>query len=307
MMIIDSIIRALQLWIIALPFTIVGISLASIAIEYRIFNRLSPILKPILQRAHFSSGSGIAFITAFGSPIAAAAMLAELYTEKKIDQKEVLLATVATWFPQTIYESIAHMSPIIPLLGIVGIAYIFLFVSNGLIVAILMFIIGGIFLTEKNYEFVNNNEKIVFKTAIKKSTKSSISLLRRVMIIGLPISIVAIIIIDMGIFDTLTIYLSWLHLPPEALAIIPLQIANSMAAYVTLADLMRTGTLDFKSALLTLLVANFFSSLRYLFGHRLPYYFGIFGSMIGMKITWVIATLRLGLNCLTIFVLILFL
>ncbi|MCG7849789.1 MAG: hypothetical protein MIO93_11520, partial [ANME-2 cluster archaeon] len=175
-MIIDSIIRALELWIIALPFTIVGILLASIAIEYRIFNRLSPLLKPILQRAHFSSGSGLAFITAFGSPIAATSMVAELYTEKKIDQKEALLATVATWFPQTIYETVAHLSPIIPLLGIVGIIYICLFVSNGIIVAILMFIIGGKLLTEKNYEFVNNYEKIIFKTAIKNSAKSSISL-----------------------------------------------------------------------------------------------------------------------------------
>jgi len=306
-MIIDSIIRALELWIIALPFTIVGISLASIAIEYRIFNRLSPLLKPILQRAHFSSGSGLAFITAFGSPIASAAMVAELYTKKKIDQNEALLATVATWFPQTIYETVAHMSPIIPLLGIVGITYICLFVSNGIIVAILMFIIGRILLTEKNYEFVNNNEKIIFKTAIKNSAKSSISLLKRLMIIGLPVSIVAIILIDLGIFDALPIYLGWLPLPPEALAIIPLQIANSMAAYITLADLMRTGTLDFKSTLLTLLVANVFTSLRYLFGHRLPYYFGIFGTVVGMKITSVVATLRLGLTGLMIFAVILFL
>jgi hypothetical protein len=306
-MIIYSIIRALELWIIALPFTIVGILLASIAIEYRIFNRLSPLLKPILQRAHFSSGSGLAFITAFGSPIAATAMVAELYTEKKIDQNEVLLATVATWFPQTIYETVAHLSPIIPLLGIVGIIYICLFVSNGIIVAILMFIIGGKLLTEKNYEFVNNNEKIIFKTAIKNSAKSSISLLKRLMIIGLPISIVAITLIDLGIFDALPIYLGWLPLPPEALAIIPLQIANSMAAYVTLADLMRTGTLNFKSTLLTLLVANVFTSLRYLFGHRLPYYFGIFGTVVGMKIISVIATLRLGLTGLMIFTVIFFL
>ncbi len=304
---ISSIIRAIELWMVALPFTIVCIFLASIAIECKIFNRLSPIMIPILQKAHFSSGSGAAFITAFGSPVTAAAMIAGLYTEKKIDQKEALLATVATWFPQTVYEVIVYTSPLIPLLGIVGIVYICLFLLNGMIVSVLMFTLGRILLTEKNYEFLKDNEKIIFKTALKKSTKNSINLLRRLMTIGLPVSIIAIVLIDMGSFEKLDVYLYWLPLPSEALATIPLQIANSMAAYVTLADLMKSGTLDFKSTLLTLLVANVFTSLRYLFAQRLPYYFGIFDVRMGMKIVSLIATLRLGLNCLVIFILVLFL
>lgn len=306
-MITSSIIRALELWIFVLPFTIVGILLASIAIEFKLFNRLFPVLKPVLQRAHFSSGSGLAFITAFGSPIAAIGMVAELYAEKRIDQKEALLVTVATWFPQTIYETFAYIFPIIPLLGMVGIAYILLFILSGIIVAILMFIIGRVTLTEKNYEFVVDNEKVVIKAALKRSVKSSMKLLKRLMIIGLPVSILAFVLIDTGIFDTLPQYFGWMPLPPEALAIIPLKIANPMAAYITLADLMDTGILDFKLALLTLLVASAFLSLRYIFAHRLPYYLGIFGPKLGVKITSVSTALRLGLTGLMIFALILFL
>lgn len=306
-MIINSIIRALELWIFVLPFTVIGIVLASIAVEFRIFNRMFPLLKPMMQRAHFSPGSGLAFITAFGSPIAAVAMISELYAEKKIDKKEALLVTISTWFPQTIYETIAYMFPLIPLLGMVGIVYILLFILNGLIVAILMFIIGRASLTEKNYEFVMDDEKIAIKTALKRSVKSSMSLLKRISIMGLPISIIAFVLIDTGIFDTLPQYLSWMLLPPDALAIIPLHLANPMAAYITLADLMKKGILDFKLALLTLLVTSSFVSLRYIFAHRLPYYIGIFGPAVGMRITSVSATLRLGLTGLMIFVLMLFL
>lgn len=306
-MIINSIIRALELWIFVLPFTVIGIVLASIAVEFRIFNRMFPLLKPMMQRTHFSPGSGLAFITAFGSPIAAVAMISELYAEKKIDKKEALLVTKSTWFPQTIYETIAYMFPLIPLLGMVGIVYILLFILNGLIVAILMFIIGRASLTEKNYEFVMDDEKIAIKTALKRSVKSSMSLLKRISIMGLPISIIAFVLIDTGIFDTLPQYLSWMLLPPEALAIIPLHLANPMAAYITLADLMKKGILDFKLALLTLLVTSSFVSLRYIFAHRLPYYIGIFGPAVGMRITSVSATLRLGLTGLMIFVLMLFL
>ncbi|WP_269851382.1 nucleoside recognition domain-containing protein [Methanosarcina horonobensis] len=109
-MVIDSVIRAVELWISVFPFTVVGILLASIAVELGIFDRLFPVMKPILHEAHFTPHSGIAFMTAFGSPIAAVAMISEFYGEGKINQKETLLATVATWFPQTIYESFVYIS-----------------------------------------------------------------------------------------------------------------------------------------------------------------------------------------------------
>mgnify|MGYP000176751260 CR=1 FL=1 len=306
-MITESIIRALELWIFVLPFTVGGVLLASLAIEFRLFNRLFPVLKPVLQRAHFSPGSGLAFITAFGSPIAAVGMVAELYAEKEITQREAVLVTVATWFPQTIYETFAYIFPIIPLLGTVGVAYVVLFVLNGLVVAVLMFALGSVLLTGKSYEFVEaeEREKIVVKTAFKRSVTSSLRLLRRVVAIGLPVSVAAFILIDFGIFDALPRYLGWMPLPAEALAIIPLKLANPMAAYVTFADLMNAGILDFKSGLLTLLVASAFLSLRYILAHRLPYYFGIFGPALGVKITSVSVGLRLGLTGLMIFLLVL--
>lgn len=142
-MVIASVVRAVELWISVFPFTVIGILLASIAVEFGIFDRLFPVMKPILHGAHFTPYSGIAFMTAFGSPITAVAMLSEFHGEGKIDEKETLLATVATWFPQTIYESFVYISTaVVPILGVVGIAYLSLFVLNGTIVTLLMFIAG---------------------------------------------------------------------------------------------------------------------------------------------------------------------
>lgn len=67
-------------------------------------------MKPILYRAYFTPHSEVEFMTAFGSPITTVAMSSKFYGEGKIDQKETLLATVATWFPQTIYESFVYIS-----------------------------------------------------------------------------------------------------------------------------------------------------------------------------------------------------
>jgi hypothetical protein len=123
-MVIASVVRAVELWISVFPFTVAGILMASTAVEFGIFDRLFPLMKPILHRAHFTPHSGIALMTAFGSPITYSpittiAMISKFYGEGKIDQKEAigqketLLTTVATWFLQTIYESLVYISPTI--------------------------------------------------------------------------------------------------------------------------------------------------------------------------------------------------
>lgn len=310
MTIITSAVRAVELWISVLPFMVIGILLASTAVEFRIFNRLFPVMKPVLHHAHFTPHSGIAFITAFGSPVTAVAMMAEFYNEKKITQKEALLATVATWFPQTVYEAFAYIAPtIVPVLGMVGIAYLSLFVLNGMVVAVLMVIAGRVLLTRNDSEFVTEGggEKVVLGTALKRSVNSSLLLLKRIVVIALPVSIVAFVLIDLGLFDALPGYLGWMPIPPEALAVIPLELANPMAAYIVLADLMDAGIIDFKLALLTLLVGNLLVSLRYILTHRLPYYSGIFGPVMSVKVISVSAGLQLGLTVLMILALVLLL
>ena len=127
------------------------------------------------------------------------------------------------------------------------------------------------------------------------------------MTIALPVSIMAFVLIDLGIFDALPMYLGWMPIPPEALAVIPLGLANPMAAYITLADLMDAGILDFKLALLTLMVGHILVSLRYILAHRLPYYSGIFGPVMSVKVISVSAGLQLGLTVLMILALVLLL
>jgi hypothetical protein len=314
---VASVIRAVELWISVFPFTATGILLASIAIEFGIFDRLSPAMKPILNGAHFTPHSGIAFMTAFGSPIAAVAMISEFYSEGKIDQKETLLVTVATWFPQTIYESFVYISPtIVPVLGVVGIAYISLFVLNGTIVALIVLLAGRALLTRKACEFVAETEgrnieygekgnrkpedkKLAIKVALKRSVLNSVKLLKRVVLVAFPVSVLIFVLIDLGAFDALP-YPGGMPLPAEALTVIPLVVANPTAAYVTVAGLMDTEILDFKLALLTLLAGNLLVSTRYILTHRLPYYSGIFGPALSLKIISVSAGLRLGLTSLMI-------
>lgn len=47
-------VRAVEFWISVFPFTVIGMLLASIVIEFGIFDRLFQIMKPILNKAHFT-------------------------------------------------------------------------------------------------------------------------------------------------------------------------------------------------------------------------------------------------------------
>jgi len=140
---------------------------------------------------------------------------------------------VVIWFPQTIYETFAYIAPtIVPVLGMLGIAYLALFVLNGMVVAVLMVIAGRVLLARNDCEFVadSGSEKVVTRTALKRRVNSSLHLLKRIVLIALPVSIIAFVLIDLGVFDALPRYLGWMPLPPEALAVIPLELANPMAA-----------------------------------------------------------------------------
>jgi len=301
-MVIASVVRAVELWISVFPFTVAGILMASTAVEFGIFGRLFSVMKPILHRAHFTSHSGIALMTALGSPITAVAMISEFYGEgndregkidgeRQIDQKETSLTAVATWFPQTVCEILVYISSIIIFfLGIVGIAYLSLFVLNGTIIALLTFIAGITFLVRKeclsrkdcelvsenkSQKFVSENksQKIVFKAALKQSVLNSVNLLKRVLLFAFPVSIFVFVLIDPRIFDTVSQNLEWILLPPEAMATIPLVVASPAAAYVTITDLLGAKVPDFKLALQTLLAGNFLVSTRYILTHRLSVLF----------------------------------
>ncbi len=193
--------------------------MAGLAVELKIFDRLLPLAKPVTRLAHFSPGSELAFLVAFGSPIAAEAMIAEFYDEKKIDKREALIAAIATWFPLSINTSIIYFLPVlVPMLGLAGVIYILLFVLSGMLMTIFMLFAGKILLTDNSGEFILDNRKTPFKTAFKKSIKSSMGILKRILLIALPASVIAFILVDAGVFGALPEYLDWIPLlPPESL------------------------------------------------------------------------------------------
>ncbi|MBE0466147.1 MAG: hypothetical protein IBX71_02840, partial [Candidatus Desulforudis sp.] len=252
----------------------------------------------LLRRVRFSGDAGVAFLVAFGSPPTAVAMLAGLHREGKISRRETLLTGVAIWFPQTVYESIVYLAPTaIPFLGIAGLMYIALFLANGLLVSGVAFV-AGVFLLRA----VDNapaplpgaGRERPWPEVFRECLKRTVWVVKRMVLLALPVSIAALLLIDTAWFQDLMESFPGLGLPPEALAAIPVCFANPVAAYAMLGDLLTREILSPRLVLLTLLLANLVTSLRYILAHRLPYYTGLFGIGLGLQITFAGALLRLG-------------
>lgn len=293
----DTIWRAAELWALALPYTILGVLLANLALGLGLFQHIFPLFRPVLRRAGFNGESGVAFLVAFGSPPTATAMLVGFFQEGKIGPRETLLAAVGTWFPQTVYESIVYLAPVaVPFLGTVGLAYIGLFLVNGLLVSGVIFVAAAFLLSDNGTEPapVAAGESKPWRDVLIRCLERTYFVLKRMVLLALPISMVALLLVNSGVFNGLTDSLGGLVLPSEAITAIPVCLANPVAAYAMLGDLLHRELLNPRLTLLTLLLANLFTSLRYILAHRLPYYMGIFGVRMGLKITAVGALLRLG-------------
>lgn len=302
----ETILQAAELWSRALPYTFIGVMLANLALELGLFQRVFPLIGPVLRRAGFSNESGVAFLVAFGSPPTATAMLAGFFQEGKINSRETLLAAVGTWFPQAVYESIVYLAPVaLPFLGTVGLAYIGLFLANGLLVSGIVLFIAAFSLSGSVTESpaVNVSEKQPWRDVLIRCLKQTYFVLKRMVVLALPISIAALLLVNSGVLNGITDSFGGLMLPSEAITAIPVCLANPVAAYAMLGDLLQREMLNQRLVLLTLLLANLLTSLRYILAHRLPYYMGIFGVRMGLKITAVGALLRLGWTGFFIFLL----
>lgn len=126
------------------------------------------------------------------------------------------------------------------------------------------------------------------------SLKRTLRVVKLMVFPALPVSIAAMLLVNAGWFKEALTALNYLALPPEALGAISVCLANPVAAYAMLGDLLHQGVLDQRLVLLTLLLANFATSLRYILAHRLAYHVGLFGSRLGLAVTFVGALLRLG-------------
>ena len=297
-MIPDAILLALYslLWLI--PVIVIGIILAELVVELKLVRALGFLMLPITKFGHLRTECGVSFLTAFGSPVAANSMLMEFYNNKLIDRREVIIASMITAFPAIVMHWPYMLPTLIPLIGFPGVIYFCILILGGIIETAIVLVAGRFLLPKRNAEDtkIDKEERPPLKEALKTSVKNAKKMIKRILLIIIPCIVIVFVLMDIGVFELLEIYLSsvaaYFPIPAESLPIIAAQFAQPVVAYTIAGGLLSQGILDAKDVVLTLLIGDVLSTITIL-RFIIPYYLGIFGPKLGTQIMTLATSLRL--------------
>jgi hypothetical protein len=262
--------------------------------------RIGWIAKPFTRLGRLKEVSGVSFIVSFGSPSSGNAMLMQLYRENKIDKKELYIASLSNTFPAALMHWRSMLPVLIPLLGVTGIIYFATFVFIGFIKTISVLLVGR-FILKDNSELLHVENKplskLGFVEMLKKSIKQAIPFMKRIIFITIPVTMIIFFLVDMGIFEWLTLHMKGVTrifpIPPEGLGIAAAYLGQTVAAYTIAGNLLTAGAISVKNIVLSLLLGQVLGSVITSFRYSAPYYMGIFGTKMGTELLVLSSGMRL--------------
>ncbi len=292
-----------------IPSIFLGIVLVNILENIGWTRRIGWLAKPFTKLGRLKDISGASFIVSFGSPSSGNAMLMQLFRDKKIDRKEMYIASLANTFPAALMHWRSMLPVLIPLLGLTGIIYFMTFVLIGFIKTIAVLIVGR-FILKGNTEVLHVEKqsytKLKTPDLLKKSVKQSLPLMKRVVFITIPVTVLVFFLIDKGVFDWLSQHIKGVTrifpIPVEGLSITAAYFGQTVAAYTIAGNMLAAGAISTKNIVLSLLLGQLLSSVISSFRYSAPYYIGIFGAKMGAELLVYSSGLRILFTILIFYV-----
>jgi len=282
-----------------IPSIFLGIVLVNILENTGWTKRVGWLAKPFTRLGRLKEASGVSFIVAFGSPSSANAMLMQLFRENKIEKKEMYIASLANTFPASLMHWRSMLPVLIPLLGLTGILYFVTFVFIGFLKTIVV-LIAGRFILKGNSELLQAENPVIVKLKpvelIKKSVKQGLPLMKRIIFITIPVTVLIFWLISIGVFDWLTLHIQgvtkFFPIPVEGLSITAAYFGQTVVAYTIAGNMLAAGAISAKNIILALLLGQVLSSIISAFRYSAPYYIGIFGTKMGSELLIYSSVLR---------------
>ena len=303
----DALLSAFNYLISIIPPTVIGIVLMEFLIELGWIHKLDFVTTPFMRFAHLREEVGMSFLASFGSPTAGNSMVAELNRKGLIDRKETIIASLINSFPSTIVILRNLLPVLVILLGTTGIIYLCIVASVGLLRTAITLVLGRILLPPKNGNVLKQDiEKKNLKTAFQDALSASWKPLRRIITVMIISALIVFQLIDVGFFDTISLYLKDVsalsYIPSEGLPVIAAWFASNIAAYTIAGSLLDEGILSSKEIVIILLAGRVLSSITRL-RFTIPFYAGIFSPKLGMQIMLISTLMQDGIMVLVIILL----
>lgn len=306
---LDSTLKAVKYLARTLPLIALGVFVASLLAELKLINKIAFIASPMTRFAHMRRETGVSFLTAFFSPSIANGMLAQYNKEGRLQERETLLAAVLNSFPSYIYHIWFLIPVVIPLLHWVGVLYIAVITAIGVVKTFLILLAANIMLDSKEEGVLPREEKPAFRDALRNAATRSRGLLKRLILTIVPLVLASFILAGYGAFEALSNHLAvvsrYIHIPGEAVPVIGAYVLSPVAGYSVASSLLEEG-MDGMVVLAALMIGVLISNVVVALRHTGPYYLGIFGVELGMRIAVVSTLLRGALQLLAITLILVF-
>lgn len=296
--------------ITVLPVLLISVFAINILTYSGYIYRVSRITSPLMRLGHLNDTTGIVFMTAFGSPSAASGMLRTLNDRGLISKREVIISVLSNALPVFFMEARTLLPVMLSLLGKTGLAIFLILVAARSVQTVIALLIGrwilppsGTYIDRSDVE----RDKLEGRELIRRSFSETAVTIKRIIRVTIPVTIITFILIEAGVFRLLASKLQFtaaiFQIPPEGLGIVAAYFGNNAAAYTVAGNLLNDGVMKPGDIIITILASKVLASIFFAVRHSTPYYVGIFGSGLGLRITVLNTVLRNSIDISTIIIL----
>lgn len=251
-------------------------------------NFISFLVKPIVSWAGLPAISATSMLTSFFSAVTANAMLVSSFNNKELSRAQMRLSAMCNSYMNYIYHSLRILYPIVAAIGLVGLMYFGLLFLTGFMV-----LIFAIFYFKKKNtacqtiaftgEILKNKQKDTsWKKSISKSIKRTRALVKRMLLIAIPLFVFFSYLAHIGFFNFNSSSAGNILLdtffPPEAFAVVAAMMGGMISAASVAAGFIKSGDLDSAHVLLALFAGNLISMPMRTLRRSLPSAMSVFPS-----------------------------
>jgi hypothetical protein len=253
-------------------------------------NRLAVIARPFMRWGHLSDQMGAAFTTAFASGTASLSMLMSFHQEGSMSRREVTFSILLNTFPSYFLHLPRTFFILLALVGKAGVIYITLTFCAALLRFVTVLLCAHFILPEsQSHNDAEESKKREWKELLRETSKKLKPQLARILRIVLPVYLIVMLISDMGFFlwlrESLAHVISSAFIPIDAMSIVIFSLmAEFTSGYAAAGAMLEAGSLNVFQTVLALVLGYIIASPVRALRHQMPYYIGIFGPALGIRL-----------------------
>jgi len=266
-----------------------GLIISELLIETGIIKKFEKKFEGIAKLANLPPICGITLVTALGSTVSADTILQNFRENKKLNETEVLLASILNSTVMPIRQTFTyHLPVILPMLGLyVGLVYISTLWLGFLVLFFFVVVAGRIILKRGDTTSAMVEKNILAgEKSLKKVVKKSVKRFIRIAIIFVVTTFAVFTLMDFGLLEGIKEFVApfarLLNLPPSIFLPLAAYIASPIVGFSMISSLLQSGAICEREAIIALLFGSIFMLPIVYLRYNFPLWISIFGFKLGV-------------------------